>query len=136
MNRIRANIKLIALLTAASVICLSAVYFLFVAEAKPPSNSVFNAPNLMSPIKSVAVQSMPELVWSQVKSASTYEVQIVSENPIRTVCSKRALPASQASYGLQANEALAPGIYHWRVRAVDNLGKAGMWSEDGIFIVQ
>jgi len=136
MNIIRANIKLIALLIAASVICLSAVYFLFATETKPPSNSLLNAPNLISPIKGVAVQSTPELVWSQVKSASTYELQIVSENPIRIVCSKTALPASKASYRLQANEALAPGIYHWRVRAVDNVGKTGTWSEDGVFIVQ
>lgn len=136
MNRIRANMKLIALLVAVSVICLSAMYFLFATEAKPPNNTILTAPKLLSPVKSAAVQSTPVLVWSQVKSASTYELQVVSESPIKIVCSKKALPASQTNYIFQANEALAPGTYHWRVRAIDSSGTMGMWSEDGIFKVQ
>jgi hypothetical protein len=136
MKRIRPNTRLIAILGVAVIICLSAVYFLFVAEGNPVQSRALSSPTLVSPINNAVVQSTPELAWSQVKSASTYELEIVRETPIKIVCSKRGLPATSASYRLQANEALVPGVYHWRVRAVTGINKAGSWSEAGVFRVQ
>lgn len=135
--RFQAKIKIIAVFIAASVICLSAVYLLLMAEGTPlQNNTTLSSPTLVSPINKVVVQSTPELVWSRVSGASAYELEIVSEKTVKIVCARKGLPPSITKYQLQANEALSLGIHHWRVRAVNAAGKAGAWSDSGRFTVQ
>ena len=49
------------------------------------------------------------------------------------VVQKTGLTAS--NYRLISAEALVPGTYYWRVRAVDNAGNVGSWSENWLFAV-
>ena len=136
MKRIQANKKLIAVLIAASVICLLTIYFLFMAEGHPLKSGAPPSPTLVSPINTIVTDSTPELVWSRVNGATTYELEIVSQKSAKIVCSKKGLTPNNTSYRVQTNEALSLGVHHWRVRAVNAAGKAGIWSEVGIFTVQ
>lgn len=136
MKRIQAKKKLIAVVIAASVICLLTVYFLFMAEGHPLQRGAPPSPTLVSPINSIVTDSISELVWSRVNGASAYELEILSQKSAKIVCSKKGLTSINTSYRLQTNEALSLGVHDWRVRAVDAAGKAGIWSEVGIFTVQ
>jgi hypothetical protein len=136
MKRIQASTKLIAALVIVAIICLSAVYFLFVAEANPIKSRVLSPPSLVSPINRAIVTSTPELRWNPARSVSTFEIQIIYETSMKVVCTKKGLSPLQTSYQLQANEALSSGVYHWRVRAVDNAGTPGEWSTTGTFKVE
>lgn len=136
MKRIQASAKLIAALVVVAIICLSAVYFLFVVEANPTKNGGLSPPSLVSPINRAIVTSTPELRWNPVRSASAFELQIIYETSMKVVCAKKGLSPLQTSYQLQAHEALSSGVYHWRVRAVDNAGTPGEWSATGAFKVQ
>lgn len=137
MKRFQVNIKLITVLTVATIICLSTIYILFLVEGSPTQNNItLSKPTLVSPINKINVQSTPELIWTRVNGASTYELEIVSEKLAKIVFTKKGLSSSVLMYQFQPNEALSLGVYHWRVRAVNAAGKAGSWSDVGVFIVQ
>jgi hypothetical protein len=76
------------------------------------------------------------LDWSDVSDPSgvAYNLSIAKDADFTViVLVKNGLNVS--TYNLTSSEALPAGIYHWRVRAVDNAGNASSWSENWSFTV-
>ena len=87
-----------------------------------------NVPSLSNPTDAQSVDDVV-LTWAPVAGAATYDLQ-VSSNPTfdnNVVVNVTGLRASRYS----PLNGLPNASYYWRVRAVDALGTAGEWSEQG-----
>jgi len=87
-------------------------------------------PALLSPSNgSILSVQTPTLDWSDVTDPSgvTYDLQVDDSSSFTSPnINKTGLAPS--SYTLSSGEALADGVYWWRVRAVDGVGNPGGWS--------
>ncbi len=95
-----------------------------VDRAAPP------APNLVSPTSGATTDvSTPTFDWSDVTDLSgvTYTFKITGLKALGHL-TKTGLTSS--TYTLTSDEALAAGTYPWQVRAIDNAGNKGNWSEN------
>ena len=88
------------------------------------------SPDQISPVnKTRTNNTTPSLDWSDVSAASavTYHLQIDNNSDYSSpLLTKVGLTSSQ--YALTTGEALAPGVWYWRVRAVDGAGNASAWN--------
>jgi hypothetical protein len=76
----------------------------------------------------------PLFDWSDVSDPSgvTYDLSIARDAGfVSTALLKNDITTS--TYALIPAEALEPGEYYWRVRAVDGAGNVGLWSENWSF---
>lgn len=99
----------------------------FVVTVKAPGVPVFSAPT-----NSVLLNtSTPELVWSAVPDAHTYELQIDNQANFSS--------PELNQIGLGTNytvlSSLPEGRWYWRIRAVNEQGLVGTWSSSRNFIV-
>ncbi len=87
-------------------------------------------PNLTSPSDGTAENSpTPSFNWSDVNDPSgvTYNLEIASDSNFSSVVlSKQGL--NNSDYGLGGGESLTDGTYYWRVKAIDEAGNSGNWS--------
>lgn len=96
-----------------------------------PSTTTLPALQLVSPAdKGIAVFPQPELTWTPVTSASSYEVQVATSSDFSTI-----VHATSNAFGtVETALGLAPRTtYHWRARAVNSL-VTGPWSAVRSFI--
>jgi parallel beta-helix repeat protein len=98
---------------------------------KPP------APTLISPANAATIaDNTPVFDWSDVSDPSgvTYDLSIARDAGFASIAIQKT-GQTASTYEPTLAEALAAGAYYWRVRAVDNAGNAGSWSEDWSFTV-
>ena len=67
-----------------------------------------------------------ELNWEKIQDASGYEVTIARDKELKEVFEKKTIKTN--SYYLTTNQ---PGIFFWRVRAINGLGELQEPSEVG-----
>ncbi|MDI7277265.1 MAG: PA14 domain-containing protein, partial [Anaerolineae bacterium] len=83
-----------------------------------------SAPSLSSPGNgSTTDDSTPTFVWSSVGGATSYQVQVDDSSAFGSP----AVDATVTGTAHTPTSALAPGTYHWRVRARNSCGD-GAWS--------
>jgi hypothetical protein len=103
----------------------------------PTDNTPPPTPSLISPTNGEnMIDNTPLFNWSDVNDPSgvTYELSIARDARFSSgVVLKNGIAAS--TYTLIPAEALTPGQYYWRIRAVDGAGNVGSWSENWSFTV-
>lgn len=78
------------------------------------------------PVRNVYDTATPTLNWSAVSWAAAYEIQVDNNNTFASPeHSNNAIPAGTLS---ETTEALANGVYFWRIRAQRGDGTWGSWS--------
>jgi predicted phage tail protein len=78
--------------------------------------------------------TQPTLTWTPVSWAKSYELQIstsVTFNPLLPVNN----PVAASSAPEYTTSGLTAGTYYWRVRAINDAGKPGPWSQIETFII-
>jgi uncharacterized repeat protein (TIGR02543 family) len=87
-------------------------------------------PSLISPALEAFVNtSCPTFAWSSVPGADNYQLQIAADQAFTTI-KQDISNIRDNTYTLSKLEALPDGIYYWRVRAGDNAGNVGPWSDN------
>jgi hypothetical protein len=110
-------------------------------QQPPPSppaskdNTLPPTPSLILPTNGASMtDNTPLFDWSDVSDPSgvTYDLSIARDAGfVSTALLKNDITTS--TYALIPAEALEPGEYYWRVRAVDGAGNVGLWSENWSF---
>ena len=102
---------------------------------KPLLNAVFNADGMATPL-------YPAYAWIGVNGAAKHEVEItrrLPENPNGTEPSRYRIWSKQVDSSFDCYDDVArldPGVYYWRVRAINDKGDpVGVYSDVGTFIV-
>lgn len=92
-------------------------------------------PTLLSPANNAATSGQPTLDWSDsTPGLDHYEVQISTSETFATVLGRgRGGRTSASMYTPEA--ALPPGVYYWRIRAVNAQGQFSNWSSSWSFRV-
>jgi RHS repeat-associated protein len=91
---------------------------------------VYSIPVLNSPANNTSVNTTkPIFSWNSVVttvgSPYTYEIQVDNNNDF----SSPEFTNTGSTFTAAPSNALAEGTYSWRVRAIDNVGNPGGWSE-------
>jgi len=98
-------------------------------KTKPPVPSLFSPED-----DSIVVTNTPAFVWSgvidELSGLACYEIQ-VDDNPDFMSLNWSSSPTGNTTI----SSALPDGTYYWRVRAVDNAGNTGDWSEVWSFTI-
>lgn len=96
-----------------------------------PTPTPLPAPQLLEPKNGAAVDASQtvDFRWAALEKASTYEYQIYLDNQIRfpgeTVLNEITL--------VLAGVPFVQKVYQWRVRALDDEGRTGIWSDRNWF---
>ncbi|MFA5858223.1 MAG: FlgD immunoglobulin-like domain containing protein [Elusimicrobiota bacterium] len=90
------------------------------------------APNKIAPEADAVTTALPSFSWDSVDDISgiSYEIEI-SQNSDFSSTNTKAANLTLPSY--TATTALTSGTYYWRVRGVDGVGNAGVWSTGRAF---
>jgi predicted phage tail protein len=90
------------------------------------------APALLTPeADSTNTDGLPMLSWEAVAGSFSYEIQVDNNANFSSPVYNSTVDASMREVVL----ALGNGTYHWRIRAINIMGKHGAWSEVWTFIV-
>jgi WD40 repeat protein len=99
-----------------------------------PPNQPPDAPVLISPANNASLTTRTPIFQIQASDPDGNRVQVTleitaSDNRTRTYTSGLVNSGTTISLGVPADQPLMPGVYTWRVRATDEHGAAGNWSE-------
>jgi hypothetical protein len=98
----------------------------FTVDAQPPS-----PPSLLLPANdSSTTLTKPVLDWNGVAGASWYSVQISTSSNF-----SNPLAGTVSTTAYTFPTAFAPGVYYWRVMAVDRYGRVSPWSNTYSFTI-
>lgn len=96
--------------------------------------SNLRTPILSSPGNNLRLNTnVPDLVWSTVRDAVTYDIQ-VSTNASFAI-GAQIYRVDEASIQLEPLQDPNQQTYYWRVRAVDENGQVGPWSNSRRFVI-
>ncbi|MBZ0258712.1 hypothetical protein K8I31_21785, partial [bacterium] len=98
-----------------------------------PTPTPFPAPQLMNPENGALIDASQPITfkWSPMEEASSYEYQIYADNQIRFPGSTSVSEINVTLGGIP----FVQKVYQWRVRAIDDEGRTGYWSNRNWFQV-
>ncbi len=97
----------------------------FTIDTQPPSAPVLTLPEN----NKVVDTSTPTFEWSSPEPGGSYTLAIDNDSSFSSPALERS-GLSDNTYTLTKGEALANGMYYWRVRFMDRAGNSGPWSEN------
>lgn len=75
------------------------------------------------------ITNTPLLSWETVNGAAKYELQLSKNNKFNSLVALTGADSiTGTSYTISISESLGEGVYYWRVRGLNYLGKEGAWS--------
>ena len=103
------------------------VHITFTTEKAPSPTK----PKLISPFDYEKIHHQPTFSWTEISVAKEYEIQVSKTKDFQTfVWANNRISSNQATPSIP----LSYGDYYWRVRAIDENGKAGEWSDIFYFV--